>query len=197
MKNKQQNVLMFAVVGLLAVVFFAIVFGAKYIYVDWYPRMEYNNFVFKQKNNFWHTEWQRGKQVYEVALRYNPEEVVAVPVNGVLNNSFNSRPVVYITYDPLSEKEDFKFLALAASELTLNMAGPLGKNVMAACSQESDECAGRPIVSCDNNDKSVIFLRAEGSPSILLNQTCMTLSGEGFDLVKSVDKALYVWMRII
>lgn len=197
MKKDSNTIFMAVVVGLLVVVFFAIIFGAKYVYVDWYPTMEYNGFVFKQKNNFWHTEWQRGKQLYGVALRFNPVEVEGVPVSGVLNASFNKRPVLYITYDPLSESSDFKYLALAASELTLNLAGPLGKNVVAACTRNDSSCSGRPIVTCDTVDKNVIFLQADGESRIVLNNTCMTLFGEAFDVIKSVDKTLYVWMNIM
>ena len=182
----------------LTLVLVGILFGMKYVYSPSYPKLTYNNFEFRQQDRFWHTLWQRNDKLYTISLRYNPKEVESVPVFGVLNNTFNVRRQIYVAFDPLSEKSTFKYLALAASELTINLAGPLGKNIVAACTQnESVGCASRPVVSCENVDKNVIVLQANGTPQIALNGTCMVFSGSELDLVKSVDKALYLWMGII
>ena len=179
-------------------VLIAILFGLKYVYKPSYPTITYNNFEFQQKDKFWHTLWQRNDNVYTISLRFNPEEVRDVQITGVLNGTFNTRKKIYVTFDPLSEQDQFKYLAVGASELTVNMAGPLGKEIVAACTQNSTEaCATRPIITCEGNERNVLLLKAEGTPRIELNNTCMILYGEGFDLIKSIDKMLYIWMQII
>ncbi len=198
-KEEEYGMLTLAGIGIFAiVVLFGIFYGAKYIYKPSYPKINYNSFEFVQKEKFWHTQWQRNDKVYTISLRFNPKEVEEVPITGVLNNTFNKRRKMYVTFDPESPEENFKYLALAASELTVNLAGPLGKEVVAACTQNITEaCASRPIITCEGNEKNTILLKSEGTPAIELNNTCMTLYGTGFELVKSVDKMLYIWMQII
>ncbi|MBI4017255.1 MAG: hypothetical protein HY363_06205 [Candidatus Aenigmarchaeota archaeon] len=191
----------FFIVGIVLfvlVVLVAILYGLKYVYKPHYPTITYNNFEFKQKDKFWHTLWQRNDKVYTISLRFNPKELEDIPITGVLNSTFNRRKTTHVTFDPQSDSDQFKYLAVAASELTVNMAGPLGKDIVAACTQNiTSACADRPIVSCESNEKNVILLKAEGAPHIELNNTCMTLYGTGFDIVKTIDKMLYIWMQII
>ena len=186
-------------VGIFVIIALSVIFfGTKYFYHPYLPTLSYNNFEFKQQDKFWHTLWQRNDKVYTISLRYNPKEVEDVPVLGVLNNTFNKRNKIYITFDPQANNSQFKYLAVSASELTINLAGPLGKNVVAACTKNfTSGCASRPIVSCDDVNENVIVVEASGEPKISLNGTCMIFSGAGLDLVKSVDKALYLWMGII
>ncbi len=201
MRKNEERYGTFFIVGtvlFVLVVLVAILYGLKYVYKPHYPTITYNNFEFKQKDKFWHTLWQRNDKVYTISLRFNPKELEDVPITGVLNSTFNKRRTMHVTFDPQSDSNQFKYLAVAASELTVNMAGPLGKDIIASCTQNiTTACADRPIVSCENNEKNVILLKGEGTPHIELNNTCMTLYGTGFDLVKTVDKMLYIWMQII
>lgn len=200
MKKEEQNgSLVLLGLGLVAALALVMIFvGTKYVYKPSYPTLAYNNFEFAQKDKFWHAQWQRKDQVYTISLRFNPKEVEDVPVTGVLNNTFNKRRTIYITFDPEGDDDAFKYLAVAGSELTVNLAGPLGKQIAAACTKNvTSACANRPIARCEDADKNVIFLNGQGNPSIMLNHTCMTFSGAGFDMVKAVDKALYLWMGII
>ncbi len=175
-----------------------IFFGIKYVYNPQPPSITYNNFEFRQEDKFWHTLWQRNDKVYTISLRYNPQEVQDVPVFGVLNTTFNTRKNIYVAFDPSVEKTKFKYLAVGGSELGINLAGPLGKQVTAACTVNvSSGCINRPIVSCDDVDKNIIVLDATGDPRITLNGTCMTFAGNDLDLVKSIDKAIYLWLGII
>ena len=201
MANKEETYgsVFLMVLGIVVVLgLIAIFFGMKYVYNPQPPSMRYNNFEFRQEDKFWHTLWQRNDKVYTISLRYNPQEVQDVPVFGVLNNTFNTRKTIYVSLDPSVEKTQFKYLAVAGSELSINLAGPLNKQVTAACTVNvSSACINRPIVSCNDIDKNVIVLDATGDPRITLNGTCMTFTGKDLDLIKSIDKAIYLWLGII
>lgn len=162
------------------------------------PTVEYNAFIFEQRDGLWHTEWQLENQTYLLSLRYNPYEVENVPVRGAFDPAFNEFRQTHIAFDPLVPTFQFKWLTLGASELGLSLARALQRDIVAACTRnETEECYTRPIVSCPDPDRAVILLEAEGAPEIIVEGTCVRLRGTELELLKSVDKFLYKWYQII
>jgi len=156
--------------------------------------LSYNGFDFQEVGGLWMTKWQRGVDVFEVTLHFNPLETENISIGGVLNATASRQPI-YITFDPTGE--DLQYVALAAAELSLNYARGLNRSITAACTvNETDACAERPIVSCDDGDKAVIFLNQTTEPSIELRGNCIELSGKGFELTRAVDRLLYHFFRI-
>lgn len=166
-----------------------------------YETMEYNNFEFQKVHGTWFFDWQKDNTVYTVGLRYHPTEVENVTIKGVLNKSFNLRKNIYITYDPeVSENtKNFTTLALAATELSTSVAKSIGYRPLSACTWNASVCvdAGTPIVTCDTPNVSVIYLTDVGDSGIVLNKDCVTLRGEGMELLRSVDRLLYQWYGIM
>lgn len=167
-----------------------------------YPTIEYNNFIFEKIEGNWYFDWQQDNRLYTVSLRYNPLEVENVPIRGVLNKTFNQRREVYITFDPeLGEhSKNFTTLALAATELSSSIARVLGFKPISACTSNHTTCIGAEIVTCESankNNQTAIYLTDSGDAGIILDQNCITLHGEGFALLKSVDRLLYQWYGIM
>ncbi len=179
--------------------FFIVFFGIKWFYNEQaaVPSMEYNGFEFKKMSGLWHTTWMNDGQAYTVTLRYNPEEVETVPMMGEISTNF-SKHQVYLSFDPTANATEFKYTALANAELSLSLVKAFAKEPIAACiKNETEACADRPIVTCESKDKAVIIVSANGDPAILMKNNCIILKGEGLDILKSTDKLLYTWYKIM
>ncbi len=157
--------------------------------------VDYNYFKFEEIGGLWQTDIQLDDQLYEAAFRFNPTQVEDVYMTGNFSG-FKQKPI-YLTFDPTSDSEQFKYLALAASEMTLHIVRALNFTVEAACTKnETDACVYSPIVTCSDN-ASVIYLSPSAPTQITLAGDCVTLSGEGMDLLKSVDRLLFQWYKIM
>ncbi|MBS3147496.1 hypothetical protein J4219_01280 [Candidatus Woesearchaeota archaeon] len=156
--------------------------------------VEYNYFTFTEVGGLWETNIDLDNQLYSAIFRYNPKQVEDVYITGNFTG-FKKDPI-YITFDPDSDKKEFPYLALATTELSLHLIRALNFSVEAACTKNlTDACIDRPIVTCDSNE-SVIYLLAKAPTQITLDKNCATLSGEGLDLLKSVDRLLFQWYKI-
>lgn len=179
--------------------FFIVFFGIKWFYNEQaaVPSMEYNGFEFKKMSGLWHTTWMKDGQPYTVTLRYNPEEVETVPMMGEISTNF-SKHQVYLSFDPTANASEFKYTALANAELSLSLVKAFAKEPIAACiKNETDACKERPIATCESKGKAVIVVSANGDPVILMKDNCIILKGEGLDILKSTDKLLYTWYKIM
>lgn len=157
--------------------------------------VEYNYFKFEQIGGLWQTAIALDDELYEAVFRYNPEQVKDVYITGNLTGL--QKTPIYITFDPESGKEEFKYLALAASELTLHLIRALNFTVEAACTKNKTEaCYDRPIITCADN-ASVISLVPNPPTQITLEGDCVTLSGEGMELLKSTDRLLFQWYKVM
>ena len=161
------------------------------------PVVEYNYFTFEKIADMWTTHVKNNDQLFEVTLRYNPFEVENLTITGELDKSFNQGEI-YVTFNPLAEDEEFRYLALAASELALNLVRGLNKTIIPSCTKnETDACINRSVVDCSHEDKSVIFIDAKPPTQIILDGRCVTLQGKELELIRAVDRLLYQWYGII
>ncbi|MBD3303836.1 hypothetical protein GF343_01720 [Candidatus Woesearchaeota archaeon] len=195
---RMRKIAVLVVAGFI-VLFFTALFGVKYFYSDKieYPTVTYNGFEFTEIADTWYTQWQNEEKLVAISARYNPYEVENVTVLGELSEGF-TQSNVYVTFDPYSEQEDFKYLAIAAADLSQSITKAFSKKVIPACTQEHNEtCEDIPIVTCKDADKAVIHLIAEEPTQIVLKENCIELQGKDFELIRSVDKLLYIWYKII
>lgn len=183
-------------IALIVIIVFTLFVYQKF-FVPLKPKPEqftFNKFVFTKKLNLWETQVQIENKLITMRLHYTPHEVRHAYIGGMLNQSFN-QGALYITFDPTAE--NLTNIALAVSELSINLAQGIGRELVAACSKNITEaCHSRPIVDCDSN-VSVIYLKHGPTPFVKLDQNCILITGEGEDLVKAVDKLLYFWYGII
>lgn len=197
--NSTTKKFLIGAVILFVILFFLVFFGIKWVYNEktTVPSMEYNGFEFKKMSGLWHTTWMKDGQPYTVTLRYNPEEVETVPMMGEISTNF-SKHQVYLSFDPNANVSEFKYTALANAELSLSLVKAFGKEPVAACiKNETEACADRPIATCESKDKAVIVVSANGDPAILMKNNCVILKGQGLDILKSTDKLLYTWYKIM
>ncbi len=196
-KSILKNPLLWTIIFIIAVlVLFFIVFnfsGGKQ-----YPAINYEGHEFYKIENMWYTQLQFGDKMVTLPLRFNPLEVQNVKIHGKLSDAFN-RKDIYITFDPRNRTgANFTILALGAAELSLSLAKAMEINVIAACAYDVPEvCGNRPIVSCDEKNKSAILISDIGTPEILLYKECVVLKGHDIGLLKSIDRFLYQWYRIM
>lgn len=153
----------------------------------------YNGFVFIKQNNLWHTKLQRGNELYNLHFHYSPGHVDQIPVTGSLREDLDTS-TFYITHDPL--EENTSLIALASIELNLNIIKGMGVKTIPACYRnetkfEKNACENRPIITCDNTEKAVIFVKTGESEKITLDDNCIIIEGKGNGLLKSVDRVLF------
>ncbi|MFH0979173.1 MAG: hypothetical protein V1837_07805 [Candidatus Woesearchaeota archaeon] len=155
----------------------------------------YNNYAFVRSNGLWVTRWQKNGNIYTIPLRFGPLELENLTIVGDLDKRFDPKNL-YITFDPTAEP--LGYVALGAAELSINLATALDTAPIAACiKNETVACATRPIVSCQDNDKAVIFIRESNETAVILNGNCIVIQGEGMNLLKAVDRVLYIWYGIM
>ncbi len=184
-------------IGALLLVLILIFFVFKYVNPYKPEQVTYNYFTFVKKDTHWLTDWQGKDALYELGFRFNPFEAESVQLTGQLNSSFNDREVIYVTFDPLSNAKQFKYVALGSGELLLVLKRALNKNVEIACTQQdNDACIDRPIINCDP-EKSVILLKSAAPTKVVLEDSCITIQGEDFELLKAIDRILYQWLKIM
>lgn len=182
-------------VVLIVLAILAIVYIGRFFSPTGPEISEYNNWKFYQQDKTWHFNWQ-GQNLYDVQLRNHPTAVEKIPLIGKLNDTFNDREEIYVTIDP-RQKDQMKWLSLAKAELIWSLIGPFNKKIIDACTVNTTECEGFPIVNCATPNASVIMLAADGPSMIYSQDECILLTGKENDLVKSVDKLLYKWYGVI
>ncbi|MBI4448760.1 hypothetical protein HY641_01900 [Candidatus Woesearchaeota archaeon] len=190
----RKNALVWAVVTLLVI--FGAFYAATTIYKPTkYRTLTYNHFDFVHAGGLWNTQWQKGDIIYNLRLRYNPAQLENISISGYFDPAFN-RPNIYVTFDP--REGNFTTLSLAAAELSINMIQAIGATPIPACSyNDSTVCDGRPIITCGEANKSVIFLAGTGDGAVAARGECIVLYGEGFEVLKAVDRLLYAWYKIM
>lgn len=168
------------------------------------PAMTYNGFVFENYGGLWHTEWERTeaegnrtvRQRYTIRLNFNPKQVEDVPVTGQISERFTTSQLVFITHDPA--EQGLGHVALATTEVSLALVNVFDRELVAACTRnETMACSNRPIVGCDNTNVGVIYFTGEGPAEVQLDDNCVILHGEGEEIVRAAEKAIYQWYGII
>jgi len=198
----KDKILIYTAIGIVVLV---LVFVAAIELYDPEPEVPvetFQGFVFFKKADFWHFNWQRDAETtYTVSLRFHPREALEVELEGEILDTFNAfvdnNKEVYVTFNP--QADNFTYTALAAGELSLSVARALDVTPIAACTVDdgTETCVGRPIVTCDDTDKAVIFLDdVEDETKITLEDNCLIISGRGMEKLRAVDRVLYHWYRV-
>lgn len=144
-------------------------------------------------DNLWYTELKssKGTKVYSLALRYSPRDLDGIVIEGSLNTKlFNEKNEFFATFNPTGK--DFSYVALAAADFNTHMSKVFEKNPIAACDRnETEACKTRPIVSCEDADKLVLYIKEANRFRAYYNDNCIVVEGNGLDLIKGVDRVLY------
>ncbi len=156
-------------------------------------------YSFINLDNQWYTQLTspRGTRIYSLALRYSPNELKDIIIEGSLNTGlFNNQTEFYVTFNPTGN--DFSYVALAVADFNTHMSKVFEKNPIAACDRnETESCRNRPIVTCDDADKLVLYVKESERFRAYYNNNCIVVEGTGLDLVKGVDRILYNLYKIM
>jgi len=152
-----------------------------------------NAYSFVTLNDQWYTQLQspKGTKIYNLALRYSPTDVKDIVIEGSLDTAFfDSKKDFYNTFNP--KGTELAYVTLAIADFSTHMSRVFEKNPIGACDRnETNVCATVPIVTCEDKDKVVLYLKESEKPRVYYNENCIVVEGKGLDLVKGVDRVLY------
>ncbi len=194
----KQSKLFFYVIAFI-IIFIVLVLSIRYFVPEKseVQSYSYNGFVFTNITGLWFTDIQKTgtNTVYTVPLRHGPRELQDIAIEGDVT-SFKNRTKLYITFDPTGE--DFTYIALAASELSINLAQTLNITPVAACSvNDTEVCAGRPIINCKTHGEAAIYLKYANDTRVYAKNNCIFLEGPEEEIMKSADRLLLKWFSVM
>ncbi len=159
-------------------------------------------FSFIRQDDFWYTMLtsQSGRVMYNFAFRYSPQELEDVPITGKLDEQlFNNAREYYITFTPT--EGNLTYTVVAVNDYNQHMLNAFQKTPIPACDRnETAICWSRPIVTCDNVNKSrdvVVYIQNSPEAAVEFKGNCIVLKGEGLGQVKAVDRVLYHFYNIM
>lgn len=221
-KLKSDKTLIIGVV--IIVLLFAVIFGLRYINQEQpetiddlhelnlkgklKPEQGYlykDVYSFVKFDDLWYTQFKspKGTRLYNIQFRYGPREVENINIGGSLNTELlNSATDYYVTFNPIGDYDPdgdtFKYVVLAVADFNQNMINLFFKKPIAACDKnETKVCIGRPIITCDNTDGVVLYIKEANNTKVYYDDNCIVVEGSGFELVKGVDRILYEFYGII
>lgn len=144
-------------------------------------------------DNLWYTQLKspKGTKIYNLALRYSPKDLQDIAIEGSLNSDFfNSQSKFYNTFNPAGK--ELSYVSLAIADFSTHMSKVFEKEPVAACDRnETEPCKTRPIVTCEDSNKLVLYIKESERFRAYYNGNCIVVEGKGFELVKGVDRVLY------
>lgn len=150
-------------------------------------------YSFVTLDNLWYTQLKspQGTKIYNMALRYSPKDLKGIVIEGQLNTEFfNNQNEFFVTFNPTGK--DFSYVSLAVADFDTHMSKVFEKNPIPACDRnETISCKTRPIVTCSDKDKLVLYIKEADKFRVYYNSNCIVVEGNGLDLVKGVDRVLY------
>lgn len=150
-------------------------------------------YSFVKFDDLWYTQLKspKGTRLYNIQFRYSPKEVEGVRVQGRLNlGLFDNATEYYVTFNPTGN--EFSTVALAVGDFNQQMTNIFFKQPIAACDRnETSACIDRPVITCKDTDKLVLYVKESNTSRVVYDDNCITVEGNGFELVKGVDRVLY------
>src|SRR3989344_7954427 len=124
-----------------------------YIYKDAYSFVNFDNLWYMQLKS------PQGTRLYNMALRYGPKDLENIKISGNLDlELFNNASDYYVTFNPVGS--NFSHIALAVGDFNTHMTNVFFKVPIAACDKnETLACAARPVITCENTDKVVLYVK--------------------------------------
>ena len=162
-----------------------------YLYKDVYSFVKFDD--------LWYTQFKspKGSRLYDVQFRYGPKEVENINIGGALDfELFNNAADYYVTFNP--KGNDFSHVALAVADFNQHMVNIFFKTPIPACDRnETFACRDRPVITCGNTDKFVLYVKEANESKVSFDNNCIIVEGNEFDLVKEIDRVLYVFYEIM
>ena len=179
----------------------------------------FNGFYFQKVGPLWYTEIQRGSELFSLPMHYGPKELTGFLLGNNTTNSikvffFDFIPkfiekdtnlgLAYLTFDP---KDNLSNVVLATTEISIKLRQTFGIKLVSACIDNStgSGCEGREKITCNNTEFPVIYINEIGSGidkgnsdgGVSVKGNCLTIEGNGVDVLKLTDRVLYVFFGIM
>ena len=206
------------VIAIIVVLVFAFIFGLRYFTPKPPETIEelhelnlkgklkeeqgylYNDvYSFVKFDDLWYVQLvsPKGTRFYNIQFRYGPRELEDINIGGTLNTKlFNDAKEYYVTFNPTGN--DFSTVALAVADFNQHMTNIFFKQPIAACDKnETLNCIDRPIITCDNTDEVVLYVKEANNSRVYFDDNCIVVEGSGFDLVKGIDRILFDFYDIM
>lgn len=161
---------------------------------------KYNNFQFEKRDNMWLTQIQMGKQPYIITLTYGPIYIENVSME-FKENYFPAltKPgrKVYVTFD--HDSSDASYIATSSINLITNLKTVYGVNVERGCLKNSTNCAGAPIVTCENSPNNAViqFIEDDKITHALYDGNCLTIWASKDNFIRATEKIILNWYGVI
>ena len=153
----------------------------------------YNGFSFVFVDGLWYTQVasQDGSTLFDVPFHNLPVHVEEISLAGELNSeTFDAASEIYVTFDPLGS--DLQYVALAIGKFDQTMLKAYGKIPVAACDRnETNACATRPIITCENTVDSVMSIQQTDEAAVVFDDNCIIVQGRGEELVQAMERLLF------
>ncbi|MBI2657153.1 hypothetical protein HYX08_00490 [Candidatus Woesearchaeota archaeon] len=150
-------------------------------------------YSFVTLDNLWYTQLTspKGSKIYSLALRYSPKDLKDIAIAGKLDSElFDSQQEFFVTFNPTGK--EFSYIGLAVADFNTHMSKVFEKIPIAACDRnETAPCQNRPIVTCDDAGKLVLYVKESERFRTYYDGNCIVVEGKGLDLVRGVDRVLY------
>jgi len=145
----------------------------------------------------WYTQIRTGNTLYDVPFHFSPKELEDIKLVGTLNNSlFNSEDKIYVTFDPLGS--NLQYVALAVGEFDQNIIKSFAKTPVAACiKNETNACAIRPIITCENTNMPVAFFKEDEKTLVTYDDNCIIIQGNELEIVRATNRMLMQFYGIM
>lgn len=173
----------------------------------------FNGFLFEKIGPLWYTQIQKNDDLFDVPMHYGPKELLDISYDNQTSENvkkfffeyvtlFKEKDqnylLSYLTFDP---NDNLSVIALGAAELTFKLRQTSRIKLISACTDNSTGtgCEDRMRINCTNTDFPVIYLNQEkiAKPIIEVDDNCLTITGDGSDLLRAVDRVLYSFFRIM
>lgn len=160
---------------------------------------KYNNFLFEKKDGVWYTQIQNGKQPFIIAFIYGPIGVENITIN-FLPNDFQKyttpRKKVYIAFD--HDSSNASYIATSAINIINNLKTVYGVSSQRACLKNSTNCAGAPVINCENTNSSVVIQFIDSDKTdVTYKDNCLTIKSSKEGYIKASEKIVLNWYKIV
>jgi len=155
----------------------------------------YNKFIFtKQPNGLWSTRLQTKNGFYRLFVHYGPKDVENISSDNFDEKLFLNK-TLFITIDPTSTQQPY--IAVAASEVGSSLYRVMGAKAYASCLVNDSICNNRYIIDCNSTDRPVIRVLISNHTKVIRDDNCITIMGNGTELIRSADRFIYEMYKII
>jgi len=191
--KKEKDTFKYIIYGVIIIIGIVLIlaFTSKFMDNENKDSYNYHGFEFIKHNGMYQTQIQIRGQVgnlYNLEFRYGPRELLDIPIIGE-PKYFLSPDTLYIAFDPTDD--NLSSIGVASADIQMNLARVLEKKLVAACTQEHEQCVNVSIKNCNNTVAPVIIVKHDPVTLIEQDGNCLIIQGEDMDVTRAANRLVY------